>query len=597
MRAGLTDNRAGSTSAAAATAPEAPPAPVAIAVVLAATPGASGEAAALAPLLDDTIVSRLVRQLRDLGNPSIVVVTRPAWRAAVRATVGPVGGVAVEVAESPAADLRLVARIAASAPGTVLLAQGDIVAHQAALAGLATEPRVTSGILAGAPGRFLAQRVQTRRGRVIGASSAYHSLLRANGSFLGVLKVGADQLGALADAASRLAGLVDDLPPAWSEEFARKTRRWHVELPDSGSSDDASGTDDFFDPGELDDARNDWADEPADQPTLSEEERRRAATRVAAAREDVVPLLLVGLVRGGATIGTVYLRRLMWTRPLLPGAPERAAERIRAADEDARLLDSAVKGNDGFFTTFFVSPYSKHIARWAAHRGLTPNQVTIASMAIGALAAAAFATGERWGLVAGAVLLQLAFTTDCVDGQLARYTRTFSRFGAWLDSVFDRAKEYLAFAGLAIGASRTGDPVWLLACLALALQTIRHMGDFAYMSARAARLVAIEQAPLEQPADAATARFRQRRATGAPPPPPRRRPLARRIVSSWYRVDSVGGARWVKRAIAFPIGERFAAISLTAALFDARVTFIVLLAWGGIAFVYGTTGRVLRAMR
>ena len=36
----------------------------------------------------------------------------------------------------------------------------------------------------------------------------------------------------------------------------------------------------------------------------------------------------------------------------------------------------------------------------------------------------AFATGERWGLVAGAVLLQIAFTIDCVDGQLARYTRT-----------------------------------------------------------------------------------------------------------------------------------------------------------------------------
>ena len=60
---------------------------------------------------------------------------------------------------------------------------------------------------------------------------------------------------------------------------------------------------------------------------------------------------------------------------------------------------------------------------------------------------------------------------DCVDGQLARYTRQFSKLGAWLDSIFDRAKEYVVFAGLAIGASRTGDPVWLLAGAALALQT------------------------------------------------------------------------------------------------------------------------------
>ena len=38
------------------------------------------------------------------------------------------------------------------------------------------------------------------------------------------------------------------------------------------------------------------------------------------------------------------------------------------------------------------------------------------------------------------------------------------------------------FAGLAIGASRTGDPVWLLAGAALALQTTRHAIDFSYRS-------------------------------------------------------------------------------------------------------------------
>ena len=102
------------------------------------------------------------------------------------------------------------------------------------------------------------------------------------------------------------------------------------------------------------------------------------------------------------------------------------------------------------------------------------------SIAVGVLAAAGFANGERWGMVAGAVLLYFAFVLDCVDGQLARYTRQFSKLGAWLDSIFDRTKEYVVFAGLAIGASRTGDPVWLLAGAALALQTARHAIDFSY---------------------------------------------------------------------------------------------------------------------
>ena len=142
-----------------------------------------------------------------------------------------------------------------------------------------------------------------------------------------------------------------------------------------------------------------------------------------------------------------------------------------------------MKSTDGFFTTFLVSPYSKYIARWAARRGWTPNFVTCLSMLVGVLAAVAFATGDRWGLVLGAVLLQAAFTLDCVDGQLARYTRTFTPLGAWLDSIFDRGKEYVVYAGLAFGA---GDDVWLLAAAALALQTTRHAGDFAF-NARARR--------------------------------------------------------------------------------------------------------------
>jgi hypothetical protein len=48
--------------------------------------------------------------------------------------------------------------------------------------------------------------------------------------------------------------------------------------------------------------------------------------------------------------------------------------------------------------------------------------------------------------------------------------------------------------------------------------------------------------------------------------------------------------------IAFPIGERFAAISISAALFSAHTTFVVLLVWGGFAAAYVLTGRVLRSL-
>jgi len=44
-----------------------------------------------------------------------------------------------------------------------------------------------------------------------------------------------------------------------------------------------------------------------------------------------------------------------------------------------------------------------------------------------------------------------------------------------------------------------------------------------------------------------------------------------------------------------PIGERFAVICVTAAVWTPRVTFLVLLAWGGLAVLYGNAGRVRRS--
>jgi hypothetical protein len=235
-------------------------------------------------------------------------------------------------------------------------------------------------------------------------------------------------------------------------------------------------------------------------------------------------------------------------------------------------------------------------------------------VAIGFAASAAFATGERWGLVAGAVLLQIAFTFDCVDGQLARYTRTFTKLGAWLDSIFDRTKEYAVFAGLAIGASRAGDDVWLLAGAALALQVMRHTVDFSYPAAQHQAMGAVPQPPLElsqdviAPATAAPpteppaegeavpelgAVAESGEPAAAPPAPPS---LRRRLRNAWRGLDRSRRVRWVKKIIAFPIGERFAAISITAAFFDARTTFVVLLAWGGFAATYTIAGRILRSL-
>jgi hypothetical protein len=557
---------------------------IAAAALFATASAGDGGPAALLPWHGGTVLGRLAGQLAELGVPRTVVVTRPAWEPDVRAALG----AAADVLASPdvAGDLGALVALA-DGNGGLVAAYGDIVTHDAALAGVLADPRVTTGVLSGGRYRPMVFRIRNRRGRVISAASPYHAVYRPTGTFLGVLKVAPPDIPALVEAARRLAPLAGAPPTSWFEELERKESSWRFALARLAAG------------GELEEATQVEDEEDAARVVLSPEDEARVRERVTAASDDAVALLLVGLVRGGAQLGASHLRRLYWSRPLTAAGAARAADEIEEIDEDRVLLDSAVKGTDGFFTTFFVSPYSRYIARWAARRGITPNQVTTASMLIGVLAAAAFATGERWGLVAGAVLLQVAFTTDCVDGQLARYTRTFSKLGAWLDSVFDRGKEYLAFAGLAIGASRMGDPVWLLACAAITAQTVRHMSDFSFGTAQQQALRATVHPPIEQPLDGpgAAAAVRRSRDAAAEPEPPRERSLADRMLSAWRKLDRAPGVRWAKRIVSFPIGERFAVISITAALFTPRTTFVVLLACAAVAGVYTQTGRVLRSLR
>jgi phosphatidylglycerophosphate synthase len=540
-----------------AAAPPLPTVGTAAVVLLATTAAEGGGPAALQLWGGVTILERLLDQLARLGAGEVHVVTRPEWEPDLEA-----GHARVHVSAGPADDLRAIAEIAHDGGGDVLLAHADLITHDSALANLMAKPRrVTAALCArtAAAGRF-APRVRERRGQVVSAGSAYHSVRRPTGGFLGACRITAADRPAVARITEHLAGLQP--PSAWEAQLDRKRTRWRQSLGEA-----------------------------------------TADLRTEAARQDVVSLVLCGMVRGRVEVASVHLKRLFWARPLSAEAVAHAEERIGRYDEDRLVLDSAVKTNDAFFTTFFVSPYSRFIARWAARRGFTPNQVTTFSMLLGLVAAAAFATGERWAMVAGAVVLQASFTADCVDGQLARYTRTFSMLGAWLDSVFDRAKEYAVFAGLAIGAAASGDDVWLLAACAMALQTIRHMIFVGYRDARAQRVHETVHPPIEQPSDrlgAGDALDDEHDDEAEQPEPepagPVRRPLPRRVLAFWQRLGGLPAVDWVRKTIALPIGERFLVISVTAALFTPRTTFTVLLVWGGVAAVYTFAGRILRSL-
>ncbi|MFJ8017242.1 DUF5941 domain-containing protein [Streptomyces sp. NPDC096339] len=263
----------------------------------------------------------------------------------------------------------------------------------------------------------------------------------------------------------------------------------------------------------------------------------------------------------GTTVQRPELGTLVASVPATAAEREAASAAVAAVDDEAVRLRTAVKSRDGFFTTFFISPYSRYIARWCARRGLTPNQVTTASLITALIAAGCAATGERWGYVAAGVLLLVSFVLDCTDGQLARYSLQYSTMGAWLDATFDRAKEYSFYAGLALGAARNGDDVWGLAVGAMVLMTCRHVVDFSFNEAN--HDATANTSPTAALSD---------------------------------RLDSVGWTVWVRRMIILPIGERWAMIAVLTAFTTPRIVFYALIVGCAFGALYTTAGRVLRSL-
>lgn len=277
-------------------------------------------------------------------------------------------------------------------------------------------------------------------------------------------------------------------------------------------------------------------------------------------------LLLVALVRSTIQIDAVELVAAPFARSEDPAVRAGITKELSKLKIPRLRLKLANRANDGFFSVFVLRRFSKVLTWVAVKIGITPNQVTLLSFAIGLYAAYLFALGDTWSLIGGAVLLQVSIIVDCVDGELARYTRKFSELGAWLDAITDRVKEYAVFLGLAYGAMvQNGQNLWLLAALLMLIQTFRHLSDYNFVQVVKARNAEEIPVPVDFMAewDGITAK-QEEVDPDADPDADAPSYMKKRI------------RYWLGKIIVFPIGERWLAISFTAAVGGAMFTFTLL---------------------
>jgi hypothetical protein len=248
-----------------------------------------------------------------------------------------------------------------------------------------------------------------------------------------------------------------------------------------------------------------------------------------------------------------------------------------------RILDAG-PDSEGAVTQLVADPAARDMARWAAWRQLTPGALYGISLGLGLVAALWFAElAVHAKLVAIAALVGsflfartgslLAATS--VEGRIRPVT-------GWLGTVSGLLTELAIYAALAVsagvvpvtperpatgldgtfggtlqdtwvatwgGAGTAG--VWRLAIAALLLLGVRRLALLGY----------------EHTA---------------------------RVPGDLFPRSAL---RTVEQALTFPAGERYAVIVLTSVFFGPRLTFLVLLGWGGLATGYLLASQIARSAR
>jgi phosphatidylglycerophosphate synthase len=191
-----------------------------------------------------------------------------------------------------------------------------------------------------------------------------------------------------------------------------------------------------------------------------------APDRILVLSAPVVPEALVALAaEGGARDLTAVQSRL--TRRF--GAPAPLPREVdpmvieAAADiptAERRLLRALVKDTDGFMARHVERPISLAISRHLAATGVTPNQMTLISMAVGLAGAPFFLSAQIPWQTAGALLFLAHSILDGCDGELARLKFQESRSGGILDFWSDNVVHIAIFACMAAGWSWAIGQAW-----------------------------------------------------------------------------------------------------------------------------------------
>ena len=156
--------------------------------------------------------------------------------------------------------------------------------------------------------------------------------------------------------------------------------------------------------------------------------------------------------------------------PRIGPVPEGSAV---TSDETAKAAERFLVAHSGKISDGIHSSFNRRLCRpavrWLSHTSITPNTVTFGGVVVTIFSAIAFARGNYWSYVVGALLFFAAGLFDEMDGMLARIKFADSPFGTYLESLADSLGYVLLFGGMTVGLYRQhgSRELWVGAALLL----------------------------------------------------------------------------------------------------------------------------------
>jgi phosphatidylglycerophosphate synthase len=147
---------------------------------------------------------------------------------------------------------------------------------------------------------------------------------------------------------------------------------------------------------------------------------------------------------------------------------------------------AALKPIDAWWTVVVVDPIAvRLLPTIAARTRITPLSLTLLSAVFGVASAVSFATGA---FIPGAVLFEMKFLLDCLDGKLARMRAMTSVLGAFIDAAEDVIITTAIFVALA-SQVRGGGVLPTLVASAVLLEAWARQYRLAIASKKGARSI------------------------------------------------------------------------------------------------------------